>query len=249
MRLRTRTHIWLFAAAVTLFAGVAVMIEYFVLAPVLGSLGASIVIAPLAAGPVSFLIGGKFRELTLLYDEREKMIRHDRLTQALSREGFFAEADRREGQGATFVIDLDHFKAINDTWGHLVGDEVLRTTARILMAQVRHKDLVCRFGGEEFIVLASDIDRREAFAMAERIRRRVSDTPILVSGERISVTVSIGVTDHMSGDEIQEAIRVADAALYSAKRGGRNRVVADWGDGAPPPDPADDLLPQLRRAG
>ena len=249
MRLRTRRHVLLFALATVVFACLAVLIEYQVLVPLFGALGASIIIAPLAAGPISIFVGNKFRELTLLYDEREKMIRHDRLTQVLSREGFFSAAAERTGPGATLVMDLDHFKSVNDTYGHLVGDDVLRTAARIILGQVREDDLVCRFGGEEFIVLASEISRSDALSLAERIRRRVSEVPILVSGETFNVTVSIGVTEHRTPDELEEAIRVADEALYSAKNKGRNRVVARWRDGAPEPDPSEDVAPVMRKAG
>jgi diguanylate cyclase (GGDEF)-like protein len=248
MRLRTKGHVWLFALATVVFAGVAVLVEYLVLAPLFGALGASIIIAPLAAGPISVFVGGKFRELTLLYEERERLIRYDRLTQVLSREGFFAEAAARSGGGVTFVLDLDHFKSINDTYGHPIGDKVLRTAARILRGQVREDDLVCRFGGEEFLILASGVSPEEALSMGERIRKRVADTPVLVDGASVTVTVSIGVTDLASAQDLDEAIRIADAALYAAKRGGRNRVVADWGGGSGG-DPPDDLTEQARKAG
>ncbi|MEO5900290.1 MAG: EAL domain-containing protein, partial [Ilumatobacteraceae bacterium] len=130
----------------------------------------------------------------------------------------------RSGRSAVLFIDLDGFKAVNDTYGHLVGDEVLTLVARRITALVRPHDIVGRLGGDEFVVLAPDTGPREAAAMAQRI---VDDfhQPLDVRGYVItSVTLSVGVTVVEAGTEPLEAVRQADSAMYHAKRSGRNQV-------------------------
>ncbi|MEM1104133.1 MAG: PleD family two-component system response regulator [Pseudomonadota bacterium] len=130
---------------------------------------------------------------------------------------------------AAIVLDIDHFKTVNDTHGHVVGDEVLREFARRLMNNVRSIDLACRYGGEEFVVIMPDTDQAFAMMVSERLREDMAGEPVeVMGGERsLDVTVSIGVActhETMSGP--QELIKLADEALYRAKGGGRNQVVA-----------------------
>lgn len=132
-----------------------------------------------------------------------------------------------DGVFAVMMIDLDKFKAINDSFGHDAGDAVLREFSRRLQENIRGVDLVARFGGEEFFVAMPDIDQRAAAAAAERIRRAVEGAPVpLPDGTgQVSVTVSIGVAIATSADSDAEAIiRRADSALYQSKESGRNRV-------------------------
>jgi diguanylate cyclase (GGDEF)-like protein len=146
------------------------------------------------------------------------------------------ERARRSGSAAAVLIaDLDHFKAVNDTHGHLVGDAVLAAVAEALRAEVRHNDLVARFGGEEFVVLIPDLPgtgtgRNELFVVAERIRRRIAglgvpvDTPdgvLTVAGLSISVG---GAAFPADGDALEPVLAAADASLYTAKNAGRNTV-------------------------
>ena len=135
-----------------------------------------------------------------------------------------------DGDGvATLMIDIDHFKKINDTHGHDVGDEVLREFAARLATNVRAVDLPCRYGGEEFTVIMPGADLAAAEKVAERIRLHVAGTPFRVAGgaELLSVTISIGVAASAGSDDTAEAlIKRADAALYAAKSAGRNRVIA-----------------------
>ena len=131
---------------------------------------------------------------------------------------------------SVLVCDLDHFKNVNDTYGHAAGDEVLKQFAQRATASMRNFDMVARTGGEEFVCLLPDTDGQAALKVAERLCKRVSDTPMKVDGapdDGITVTVSIGLaatSKVMSGEEL---LKIADAALYRAKQGGRNRVVAD----------------------
>ena len=124
---------------------------------------------------------------------------------------------------ALLVVDLDHFKRVNDTYGHPAGDAVLKALASILTQGVRESDIICRYGGEEFLILLPVTDAAAALALAERVRASVDavpDTP-----ERPACTTSIGVACVQAGDTSFDAlIGRADAALYRAKAGGRNRV-------------------------
>jgi diguanylate cyclase (GGDEF)-like protein len=154
---------------------------------------------------------------------------HARAAKALRR------AQRGRVGAAVLILDLDHFKAVNDDHGHLAGDEVLSAVASALRAEVREHDLVGRFGGEEFVVLLPDLGRdpdgaAELYAVAERIRHRISTLSVAVSTPNGSLTiaglsVSVGCAaypDHGMG--LEHVLEAADAALYAAKRDGRNAV-------------------------
>ena len=130
---------------------------------------------------------------------------------------------------ALLVIDIDHFKQVNDSFGHGVGDEVLREFAVRLASNVRAIDLAVRFGGEEFVVVMPDTELAHAHRIAERIRRQVAGSPFRVLGgeELLTVTISIGVAASLGeGDTPETLIRRADEAMYEAKDRGRNRVIA-----------------------
>jgi len=130
---------------------------------------------------------------------------------------------------ALMILDIDHFKAVNDGHGHDIGDAVIREFAVRLKRTIRGVDLACRFGGEEFVVLMPDTDFRQAEAVAERVRQSIADRGFEVGGARpLMVTVSAGVTLNESVTDTPESlIKRADVALYRAKREGRNRVVFD----------------------
>jgi two-component system cell cycle response regulator len=158
----------------------------------------------------------------------------DSLTGLHNRRYAMFELDRiltRPGRGvAVMMLDLDHFKQINDSHGHSVGDEVLRHVARRLQAQLRSGDLLARIGGEEFLVALPDTDRSSALDCAERLRAAVSGEPVKLSGDTppLSVTLSVGLTLTRSGgqaaDSAQSLIERADGALYGAKAEGRDQV-------------------------
>jgi two-component system cell cycle response regulator len=131
---------------------------------------------------------------------------------------------------AFLVIDVDHFKRVNDTYGHDVGDEILREFARRIGANIRGHDLACRFGGEEFVVIMPDTDVAMAYPVAERLRASVECTPFPIRSApgELGITVSIGVAGAVGTHDTADALlRRADQALYRAKHTGRNRVVAD----------------------
>jgi len=130
------------------------------------------------------------------------------------------------------IIDIDHFKAVNDTYGHLAGDRVLRVVADRFKAQLRDGDLIGRFGGEEFAILLPRTTGPEAARVAERLRGHIADAPIAVSDGRdesilVGITVSIGVAELASSrQDLDDLLAAADAALYQAKDEGRNRIRA-----------------------
>jgi two-component system cell cycle response regulator len=125
------------------------------------------------------------------------------------------------------MVDLDHFKRINDTHGHLVGDAVLHDVAARMEAAVRHFDTIGRYGGEEFVIILEDTTLETAREVIERVRKRVGDTPINVSGTSVSVTLSAGISAYRPGDTIASLIGRADIAMYSAKDAGRDRILVD----------------------
>lgn len=149
------------------------------------------------------------------------------LNRALERE--FAHAKREKLPLSLLLIDIDHFKHFNDKYGHLVGDDCLRVVASTIeTSALRENDIVARYGGEEFCVVLPNTDQAGAEQVAEAIRQRVNDLDFNANGQRVTVTVSVGLTtciperDH----EIEQFIAAADAALYDSKRTGRNRVTS-----------------------
>ncbi|HNC68132.1 MAG TPA: GGDEF domain-containing protein, partial [Thauera aminoaromatica] len=134
------------------------------------------------------------------------------------------DARREPARGsALLMIDIDHFKHVNDTHGHPVGDEVLQHAARLIRGGLRQHDRAGRFGGEEFAVLLDDVDADTALTLAERLRRSVEAAPAATAAGAVSLTISLGLA-LVSGGDPARVLGDADAALYRAKRGGRNRV-------------------------
>ncbi|MYZ46673.1 PleD family two-component system response regulator [Propylenella binzhouense] len=140
-----------------------------------------------------------------------------------------ADRAREGGMMSLLIFDIDYFKGINDSYGHDVGDDVLREFAQRLRRGVRGIDLIARFGGEEFVVVMPDTDSVTAIGIADRLRRDVEQLAFAARGGiSLPVTVSIGVAEFHGGTEsVDSLVRRADQALYAAKRQGRNRVVAD----------------------
>jgi diguanylate cyclase (GGDEF)-like protein len=168
-------------------------------------------------------------------DLREASSR-DPMTGLLHRQAFFERLTAHVcGAGAFLMIDVDHFKSINDTSGHGAGDEALRLIAAALAEVAGHTNVVARFGGEEFCLFSPVPGAMEGHKLAERIRRRIGKLDFAPGGARRRLTVSIGVADAASFGDAQSAIGAADAALYEAKRQGRNRVVVTLPAKADPP--------------
>ena len=166
--------------------------------------------------------------------EVEKAAQADSLTGLHNRRWFddaFARQIKRCGEdGAPFcliMIDVDYFKRVNDTYGHIAGDRVLIAVARVLANHIRPVDMLARYGGEEFALGLPNTDLDESFAIAERLRRAIEflSLPFLVGEPLPHLTISIGIARMQAGQTLEALVVVADAALYRAKDGGRNRVV------------------------
>lgn len=125
---------------------------------------------------------------------------------------------------ALLMIDIDHFKKVNDTYGHVSGDVVLHEVAQVFQQGVRGHDEVCRFGGEEFAVILYDVPKDVAVQVAERMRAKVASLEIAVNDQTIHVTVSIGLTFNSVHPNGEDLVKAADLQLYAAKQAGRNRV-------------------------
>jgi diguanylate cyclase len=175
----------------------------------------------------------KQRELANAHHELLKVASTDGLTSCLNRQTFTilvdAYLERTErldtrGEAALMVIDVDHFKAVNDRFGHASGDEALRMISHEIKENVRENDLVGRIGGEEFGVFLPGADRHEAGVVAERIRASVNAAMFSPQGGRISLSVSVGATVYSTRSSFKEMFRMADECLYVAKNNGRNRI-------------------------
>ncbi|HTY64191.1 MAG TPA: diguanylate cyclase [Acidobacteriota bacterium] len=137
----------------------------------------------------------------------------------------WAASDRTGSPFTLMILDLDHFKKVNDTYGHDVGDIVLKEAARMLRKPLRATDIVCRIGGEEFLVLCRDTDSKHAPMVAERLRQSIEEDRIAAGGTEIRITISIGVASkNASTPDVQTLMKNADLATYQSKTSGRNRV-------------------------
>jgi diguanylate cyclase (GGDEF)-like protein len=144
------------------------------------------------------------------------------MDQTLERE---IEMSRRHSQPLSLLmLDIDHFKQINDTYGHSAGDEVLKAVAASIKNQLRNVDMVFRFGGEEFLILLSNTSREAAAMIGERLRFAAQAQDYEAEGKMIELTVSIGCSTLLPGESAESLLRRADSALYVAKREGRNRL-------------------------
>ncbi len=168
--------------------------------------------------------------LSLLQDE----VRRDELTGISNRKAFdeslarqISLSRRRNRVFSLIMVDIDHFKKVNDTYGHLIGDEILRYVAQRIDARVRHEDVAARFGGEEFIVLLPETIGDAAYQVAEGIRAAFECTCLNhESGDKMpgTVTVSAGVAEYRYGESAHDLVERVDSALYRAKNAGRNQV-------------------------
>ncbi|MDC2887933.1 GGDEF domain-containing protein [Psychrosphaera algicola] len=122
------------------------------------------------------------------------------------------------------VIDVDHFKKINDKYGHSVGDKTLQIVAKTLRTSLRETDFLARYGGEEFVCLMINTDATNMLTPLEKLRKAVSSIPFKVKNDRLNITVSVGVTMLVATDNVHTAFDRADKALYEAKDAGRNRI-------------------------
>ncbi len=209
----------------------------FALAPTCGGDDSTRELVRVVAGE----LGGALR-MTILVEETQRMAATDRLTGLMNRRAFtdwadreLARLDRYGGSLALGVIDVDHFKSVNDRFGHGAGDLVLREVAKILAQVFRQSDVVARWGGEEFVFALPSSSLDGARMAAERVRRELASNIMNLAGsDGLLVTGSIGVAQRRPRESFDSLVERADAAMYVAKQSGRDRVeVAPWSAEAP----------------
>jgi len=199
--------------------------------------------------PLSSLTGNVERMCMLVYDVTDQassrlnieglnnqlteMSRVDGLTQLYNRrywqerfQSLYRLAKRRESVNTAIMLDIDHFKAVNDNYGHQAGDKVIQTLARIIKQQVRETDLAGRYGGEEFAIILADANGDGAMQVAERIRKAAEATTVTHEGQSIRFTVSLGLAEFSPAFQNEmQWLDIADQALYEAKESGRNQAI------------------------
>ncbi|PIE25209.1 MAG: hypothetical protein CSA60_01610 [Neptuniibacter caesariensis] len=171
------------------------------------------------------------RQVKAHIDEERLRARTDPLTGLPNRAAYdeqaaqeYARWSRYKSVFSIVVADLDFFKEVNDTYGHLAGDKVLRLVAKVITGNIRTTDFVARYGGEEFVMLLPSTAADEALRAMDKVRKSLADSPFNFHGKPVSITMSFGVTEIKKGDFLDDAFARADAALYQAKEDGRNLV-------------------------
>lgn len=234
MVIDTGIRIWAFVLTVTCVAMVFAVGINFVVFPadiLAQTIRGTMIIVPIVAMPICVFIAMQMREKALISQQLRDLVNRDRLTDAATRDFFFNRLKAMPGSyGVSLMVDIDHFKDVNDTHGHLAGDVVIMAVAAKLKAQMRSDDIVCRFGGEEFVIFLKSATAVDGKRIAERIRKSVENTSTFFEGDEIKVTVSLGGSMKDQMEHIDAAIKRADDCLYLAKRQGRNRAVLDWDD-------------------
>lgn len=191
----------------------------------LQALSVTFLLATSIASIAAWIAGRALLELFRAKAEVDILSRTDPLTGLPNRRAFLAAADALPIEAIVLLIaDIDRFKRINDTRGHLAGDEVLRTVARQMADQLGDLGHLGRVGGEEFALIVSGHAVDEVVARVDRFRERLADTPVVCRGERVSVTVSVGVAVGSPFATFEHIYAEADQALYAAKRAGRNTL-------------------------
>lgn len=180
----------------------------------------------------------RFRRLAEDFEAVQKELRtqrnlanQDPLTNLSNRRYFLSVARyaferRAKNERSIFMlmVDIDHFKSINDRLGHEAGDDVLVALSRVMKQSIRPEDTACRWGGEEFLIMLVDVDETTAHCIAERIRKNIEECQITIRNDVISVTVSVGLTQHRNGETMENVINRSDEALFAVKSSSRNAV-------------------------
>ncbi|WP_428524546.1 GGDEF domain-containing protein [Roseibium sp.] len=230
MTVKNETEMLIFVLLVTFVSVAASLLLTWIFAPNGLETAALIpaVTVPLLVAPVTTLWVGKLMlRIHKLNEQLAHLVRHDQMTGLLTRVAFLEEFEQsgQTNTGFVMVLDIDRFKEINDTHGHLAGDLIIREVANILKDNTRPDGSAARFGGEEFVTFYPDTSIQHAEMRAEAIRCAVERQDVLVSGRELNCTVSVGLEVFDGSRPLVEVLQSADEALYKAKETGRNRVV------------------------
>ena len=184
-------------------------------------------ITVMLAAPISYFVGLMLLDINILAQKLEHAVNHDNLTGACSRANFHERLEGVTDQDMVLIVaDIDHFKRVNDRFGHKAGDYALKQFATTLVRNCREDDVVARFGGEEFVILLKGTELDEGIATAQRLCDCVRDKKIFTEGHELRLTASFGVAGMTSVSQVETAFQKADLAAYRAKREGRDRVFA-----------------------
>lgn len=193
-------------------------------------------------------MNSKLRELETQTDslrrdleEQHERVLVDPLTGVMNRTGYnetstkhFARWKRYGGQLSMAIIDLDHFKNINDDYGHAAGDRVLATVATRLQEKIRTSDVLCRYGGEEFVLILPETDFEAAYDLVDKLRKDIAECQFRHKDTPVTVTFSSGIAQFRTGDTVDDVFERADQAMYQAKAAGRDQICAQQGPESPP---------------
>lgn len=194
----------------------------------------SILCPALIAPLVTWYLVKLLIKINELEQKQRRLATYDELTGVMTRRAFFENfdtlkkiADRNKSDLTLAYIDIDDFKPINDNYGHTAGDKALEAFSDILKRGVRNSDVVARIGGEEFAILLPDTDVTGAYTILERLRQMVASEQLEIGGDKINLSVSIGLTHNQKGHEllVDQLVQQADKALYQAKSEGKNCIV------------------------
>lgn len=229
MRINTHRKKWAAVALVTL---VSVIASVFVTVIVVGTLNPQslrpAIIVPLLVAPLATHWGAeRLLEIDKLNQQLAHLNRIDQMTQLYNRACLLEKLEQEpEEAGMILIADIDHFKQINDTYGHDVGDLVIIEVARVLQRSSLPEGIAARFGGEEFVIYVPRLDLEAAEFRAEAIRQAVEAQSVMIDGRKLSCTISIGIEIRQMQENVGDVLKRADEALYRAKAQGRNQVVA-----------------------
>jgi len=247
-----RRDVFRFALTRTIITTAAAVLLNFAMYQVLGRFGifnivipadsvADTIVTALVAGPISFLafylVGSAIYDLAVSRDAFERISRTDALSGLLNRRAFMECFDKTDSRAALVLFDIDRFKAVNDTYGHAAGDQVIVSVANSLSEAFADGHVVARFGGEEFTVLMLGLTDRECQDRADKARELISRRPFEFAFETRTITISAGHASCRDYPDFTTLFSAADRALYLAKASGRNRVMH-----------ARDLTPLLKSA-
>ncbi|MFD3191774.1 GGDEF domain-containing protein [Sedimentitalea sp. HM32M-2] len=230
MTIRNDTEKWVFVLFVSLVSVAGSLLITRLMSPGgldIRSIVPAVAVPMIVAPMVSLWVARMMLRIHQLNRQLEFLLRHDQMTGLLSRAAFIEQLENQDmsGPGTVMMIDIDRFKAINDTFGHQTGDRVIRTVSQILQEKSQPDGAAARFGGEEFVTYFPGACVQHAELRAEAIRAAVESQTIQVDGRELSCTLSIGVDTFDGTRPLDQVLRAADEALYEAKNTGRNRVV------------------------
>jgi diguanylate cyclase (GGDEF)-like protein len=240
LRIRNITQIWIYTLVVVgasvLLTQISIHLLHFWLGEGIFAYRYMIVtgtvIPVVVAVPVAYAMARILHSLNRSQETLTTLAETDGLTGLINRRCFFERAEgllsdaQSKGRPVTLlVLDADHFKQLNDRYGHAVGDQALQFISSSFQSVTRSSDLACRLGGEEFAILAPDTDLMAAHRLADRLIKAVSSAPMCCDGSILELSVSCGYADTSRGYDVDRMYRIADEAMYAAKSNGRNRAV------------------------